>query len=146
MKKRQAGPAGSWPPDEAWTLPEAVDLGTGRTRVHLQPVAQGRDFLVLITGGQAHVGAVAACNGRGSRDHVRSQPGTIQLTGHREGPLAAEAAEILALASGRTCAAAVGIHQDQATPEEIHEIVAHVREGLDQMAAVFRAGGIHDTD
>lgn len=144
MKKRQAGPAGSWPPDETWTLPEAISLGTGRTRVHLQPVVQGRDFLVLITGGQAHVGAVAVCDGRGGLDHVRSHSGTVQLDGHKEGPLAAEAAEVLAVASGRTCAAAVGIHQNQATAEEIHDIVANVRQGLDLMATFFRAGGAHE--
>jgi hypothetical protein len=127
-------------PDMEWTLPEPVTVGNGRTKVHLQLVAQGRDFLVLITGGQAHVGAIAVCNGRSERDHVRDNGGMVQVPRHREGPLAAEAAEILALASGRICAAAVGIHQDQATPEEIHEIVVHVRQGLDQLAADFNLG------
>lgn len=127
-------------PDREWTLPEPVTVGNGRTKVHLRLVAQGRDFLVLITGGQAHVGAIAVCNGRSGRDHVRDNGGMVQVPGHREGPLAAEAAEILALASGRTCAAAVGIHQDQATPEEIHEMVVHVRQGLDQLAADFNFG------
>jgi hypothetical protein len=140
MKNRQTDGSEPGVPDQGWTLPEPVTVGNGRTGVRLQLIAQGRDFLVQITGGQAHVGAIAVCNGRSGRDHVRANGGMVQVPGHREGPLAAEAAEFLAIASGRTCAAAVGIHQDQATPEEIHEIVVHVRQGLDQLAADFNHG------
>ncbi len=103
--------------------------------VQLALLAQGRDFVLQITGGQAHVGAVAVCDGSTGRVHARTGGRTLQLPNHREGPLAAEAAETLATATGRTCAALVGIHQDDATPEEIHQIVAHVRDGLQQLVA-----------
>jgi len=105
--------------------------------VRLEIVAQGRDFLVLITGGAAHVGAIAVCDGRTDRAHARPHGNTVQIPGHREGPLAAEAAEMLSAATGRTCVAVVGIHQDNATPAEIHEIVDHVRQALQQLATLF---------
>lgn len=125
--------AGSAP----WPLPEPVTIGDGRTEVHLRPLAQGRDFLVLITGGAAHVGAVAVRDGRIAGPEKADSVGTVQLHGHREGPLAAEAAALLAAATGRTCAAVVGIHQDDASPAEIRRIVTHVRRGLRQLVVAF---------
>ena len=107
-----------------------LSVGSGRTRVKLELKYQGRDFLLLITGGGAHVGAVAVWNSReqGSRVVV------TELPGHREGPLAGECAEILGRASGRTVAAVVGIHQDNASREEIAAIVANVRRGATELA------------
>jgi len=121
--------------DHSSRLLPAVEVGAGRVAVTLRSVSQGRDFLVLISGGEGHVGAVATCDGRNRWDHVRVAEETVQLAGHREGPLASEAAEMLALASGRTCVAVVGIHQDEATIDEIDQIVANVRLGLGQLAA-----------
>ncbi len=95
--------------------------------------------MALITGGDAHVGAVAVCHGRSGHAHSQPGEGVVQLPNHREGPLASEAAETLALATGRTCAVVVGIHQDDATPDEIHDIVAHVRQGLQKLAGLLAA-------
>ncbi len=141
MKDRGAAlglPSGS---DPLGPLPAPVSVGAGRTEVHLEIVGQGRDFVVLVTGGTAHVGAVAVCDGRADRAHVRPHGNTTQLPGHREGPLAAEAAETLAAASGRTCVAVVGIHQDDATPEEVHAIVANVRRALQELATALGQEG-----
>jgi len=137
MKDRRLGKGFGPDAGRPLPLPEPVMVGAGRTAVKLRLVAQGRDFLALITGGTAHVGAVAVCDGRTERGHVRPGDGVVQVPGHREGPLAAEAAETLAHASGRTCAVVVGIHQDDATLDEIQDIVDHVRQGLQQLAAAF---------
>ena len=126
--------------DSAGALPMLVTVGSGRTAVHLNLVEQGRDLVVLITGGGAHVGAIAACDGRIASTATSAGGGVLQMPGHREGPLAAEAAETLAAVAGRTCAAVVGIHQDEATPVEIQDIVAHVRRGLQQLATLFSEG------
>lgn len=104
---------------------EALSVGEGRTRVKLELRYQGWDFLLLVTGGRAHVGAVGVWDGGNEND----QAVVIELTGHREGPLAGDCAEILGRASGRTVTAVVGIHQDNATREEIEAIVTNVREG-----------------
>jgi len=117
-----------------------ITIGAGRTAVYLDLRSQGSDLVIRITGGRAHVGAVSVCDSSSGRAHARAGERTLQLPGHREGPLAAEAAETLAVATGRTCAAVVGIHQDDATPDEIHHIVLNVRQGLQQLVAALAAG------
>ncbi len=62
----------------------------------------------------------------------------IELAGHREGPLARESAKVLAQATGKVCVATVGIHLDEATPEEIATIVNNVQQGLALMVAQWR--------
>ncbi|MEN8008437.1 MAG: hypothetical protein ABFS42_15620 [Candidatus Krumholzibacteriota bacterium] len=113
----------------------ALRVGSNRTGVKLELQSQGRDFLLLVTGGEAHVGAVAVWD-------VGNETGPIinEMSGHREGPLAGECAEILGRACGRTVVAVVGIHQDNATPEEITAIVANVRQGAAELASFAEAG------
>jgi len=120
---------------------EPLSVGSGRTRVTLEFKIQGRDILLLVTGGEAHVGAVAVWDSR----EKEGQAAATELPGHREGPLAVECAEILGRASGRTVAAVVGIHQDNATPEEIAAIVANVRQGAAELAKVI-AGKMRKSD
>lgn len=111
-----------------------VTLGADRTLVELELTSQGRDYLLRVTGGQAHVGAVAVWDcARGGR-----LAAVNQMHGHREGPLAGECAEILGRATGRTVVAVVGIHQDEATRVEIETIVALVRLGAEELARPIR--------
>lgn len=117
-------------------LPDPVTMGTGRTAVRLELVAQGRDLLLLISGGEAHVGAVAVARPAGDGGAA----GAVVIPPHKEGPLAAECAALLAEAAGCTCAAAAGIHQDQATQAEIAAICANARAAARQLAAALVAG------
>ena len=108
-------------------LPDPCVQGTGRTRVRLDLVAHGRDLVLHLGGGEAHVGAVA----------VAAPVGPVMLTvvpGHKEGPLAEQAAAALSEAAGCTCAVIAGIHQDDATAEEIAAIVGNVNEGVARLA------------
>ena len=100
-----------------------VSVGCGRTEVFLQAEAVGDDWLLRITGGKAHVGAVATAHGSDVQ---------LSVVGpHKEGPLAEVCAVQWSFLTGRTCVAVAGIHQDEATREEIDGIVDHVRQGLD---------------
>ena len=119
------GPAGTGNPPAA-----TLSVGSGRLRVKLELRNQGRDFLLQVTGGEAHVGAMAVFDGR----EVDGRAVVTELPGHREGPLAGECAEILGRASGRTIAVVVGVHIDNATGEEISAIVANVRLGAAELA------------
>ena len=113
-----------------------VDEGRGRTEVRLEIQAMGRDLLLKITGGEAHVGAVAVCEPTGpGADPV---PVVTVVPGHKEGPLAESCAARLAAASGRTVCAVAGIHQDDATREEIAAIVAHVDRACARLVAALR--------
>lgn len=125
----------TWTPGLANQLVEVLSVGSGRTCVKLELKYQGRDILLLATGGEAHVGAVAIWDSRENDDPA----GVMELPGHREGPLAVECAEILGRASGRTVATVVGIHQDNATREEIAAIVANVKQGVLELAKNLKA-------
>ncbi len=119
------------------TLLVAVEAGDGRAAVAVRLLAQGRDLLLLVTGGEAHVGAVALS---GATAGTRGEPCEALLVapGHKEGPLAAEGAALVAAATGRACVAVAGIHQDGATPGEIAEIVANVRRAYARLTARLR--------
>lgn len=112
------------------SLLEALIVGSGRTGVKLELRSQGRDLLLVITGGQAHVGAVAVWDAGNPADGAT----VCELPDHREGQLAGECAAAVGRASGRTTAVVAGIHQDNATPEEIAAIVANVRQGAASLA------------
>lgn len=104
-----------------------AEAGSGRTLVHLALRRQGRDLVLQIVGGRAHVGAVAVSDGQRTELSV--------LPPHKEGPLARECAQRVARTAGATCCALAGIHQDAATPEEIAAIVANVHRALDRLLA-----------
>jgi len=111
-------------------LPGKISVGENRTLVELEADVIGEDWLLRITGGQAHVGAVATAD-----------DGQVQLSvigSHKEGPLAEICAGQWSLLTGRVCVAVVGIHQDQATRDEIDSIVDHVRQGLEILSSRWK--------
>lgn len=121
---------------DAAALPAPVTVGRGRRAVRVEVTAVGRDLLVMVTGGQAHVGAVALA-GPEPGDGEAAGPaggGVLVLMPHKEGPLALESARAIAVAAGCACVAAAGIHQEGATPQEIAAIVANARAGVRRLA------------
>lgn len=117
-----------------------VTVGAGRCAVWLKVRSQGRDLQVSIGGGEAHVGAVALFAPPVVVDvdldvDLDAEPfqSLVVVPPHKEGPLAKEAARRLATAARRSCVAIVGIHQDDATRDEIAAIVANVRAGLAEL-------------
>jgi hypothetical protein len=113
-----------------------VVQGTGRTKVRLEIQAMGRDLVLRITGGEAHVGAVAVCEspGRGGQP----EPVLTVVPGHKEGPLAESCAARLAVVTGRTVCAVAGIHLDDATREEITAIVDNVERACARLVEALR--------
>lgn len=115
-------------------LPGPVKRGEGRAAVHLELVPHGRDLVLLVGGGDSHVGAVAAA--------ATGSAGAVVLGSHREGPLAEEAAARIAAAAGCACAAVAGIHQDDATPQEIAAIVANIEAGVTALVTALAGRGV----
>lgn len=107
-------------------LPLAAAAGRGRTEVRLDLLAQGRDLVLLVGGGDVHVGAGAVAGG--------GAEGLAVLPPHKEGPLAAECAALLAEAGGCSCAVVAGIHQDDVTRDEIAAILGNVRTAARELA------------
>ena len=90
---------------------------TGRLAVELRARPIGPDWLVEITGGAAHIGAV----GVGCPLGVRASASVISLPEHRDDRMAHHAAERISAALGCNCAVVAGVHFDDITPEEIQD-------------------------
>lgn len=110
-----------------------LTLGDGRTAVWLDLAAQGRDLVLRIGGGDAHVGAVAVVSPAGGTGGEACEELSV-VPGHKEGPLALAAARRLAAAGRRTCVCVAGIHLDAITPAEIALVVARAERGVETLA------------
>lgn len=87
----------------------------GRIKLTLAAMPLGHDYWAAITGGAAHAGAVAlACPGQNAE--------FLQAHAHRDGEIAAAAAEIIANDLNCRATVACGIHYDYITPGEIENI------------------------
>lgn len=113
----------------------------GRFPLCLQTYPMGRDRVFLITGGQAHIGAVATAYYAKQHIHVE----LVEVPGHREGPLTRELALQAAETLGQTVTVLIGIHFDGPTKVEIEGIVANARammnEKLEQLTKAGDAPG-----
>ncbi len=101
--------------------------GDGRLRVSLSAMESGRDLAVAISGGDVpHVGSVAVAVPRPSlRDpnSVSATASVITLVGHKDDELAKPIAEFLARELGCVVVVSVGIHVEQAGPDDIRAIM-----------------------
>ncbi|MBQ7607637.1 MAG: hypothetical protein IJU76_06665 [Desulfovibrionaceae bacterium] len=114
----------------------AQDLPTlvydGPITIHVEPIRQGRDLLVRVFGGEAHIGAVA----------VQTEDGSHTLyvyKGHKEGELALDMARALApYCPGPVCVVA-GIHKDNITAQEIDFVLSTVKRATETLVRALRA-------
>jgi len=94
----------------------------GRIEIFLEAKQIGEDYLLTLTGGREHVGAVAI--GLFDEKSQRASSSVITLPGHREEQLALQGARQVSKATKRTTVFVAGIHQDNISPEEITGIVS----------------------
>ncbi|MGF7047450.1 hypothetical protein J2T13_001955 [Paenibacillus sp. DS2015] len=90
--------------------------------ITLVEVPVGRDTLLIITGGVAHIGAVATAYVGTEGIEVQ----TSRVPAHEEHRLVEKCARIAATALGRTVTVAAGIHYDDITKEQINAVVSSV--------------------
>lgn len=98
--------------------------------IEIRSYMMGDDCVFLVTGGTAHIGAVATA--------YRSDDGDVcteiqSLPGHREGELVAELAKIAAYKLKSTVSVLAGIHLDQPSKQDIEEIVVEVHRKMRQI-------------
>jgi hypothetical protein len=94
----------------------------GRIEILLEARKIGEDYLLTLTGGREHVGAVAI--GLFDEKSQRASSSVITLPGHREEQLALQGAIQVSKATKRTTVFVAGIHQDNISPEDIMGIVS----------------------
>ncbi|AKB79997.1 hypothetical protein MSHOH_3514 [Methanosarcina horonobensis HB-1 = JCM 15518] len=97
-----------------------------RTEITLEVKKLGEDYLLTLTGGKEHVGAVAV--GVFDEKSGRASSSVLTLPGHREEQLALDSARRVSRATGKTSVVVAGIHVDNISLEEIKEIVSTAEE------------------
>ena len=94
----------------------------GRAELVLDAKKLGDDYLLTLTGGKEHAGAVAV--GSFDEKSQRASSSVISLPGHREEQIALQGARHVSKATRQTTVFIVGIHLDDITPEEIRDTVS----------------------
>jgi hypothetical protein len=107
----------------------------GKIEIVLDAKKIGEDYLLTLTGGEEHVGAVAA--GLFDERSQRASSSVITMPGHREEYLALHGARQVSRATRKNSVFVVGIHQDDVSPEEIRDIVSAAGEMVESFIAFY---------
>ncbi|MGB9939632.1 hypothetical protein [Methanosarcina sp.] len=107
----------------------------GKIEILLDARKLGEDYLLTLTGGEKHVGAVAV--GLFDEKSQRASSSVITMPGHREEYLALKGAKQVSRATRKTSVFVVGIHQDNISPEEIRDIVSAAGEMVESFIAFY---------
>jgi hypothetical protein len=94
----------------------------GRIEITLDVKRIGDDYLLTLTGGEEHAGAVGM--GQFDEKNQRASSSVITMPGHREELLALNGARQVSKATKKTTVLVVGIHQDNISLEEIKGVVS----------------------
>lgn len=95
---------------------QTFSLASGRLRINAQCQSLDNDLLIIITGGAAHIGAIALAE--------PDKPAqAIGKSNHREKELAEHIAQAVAAALARPVTVCAGIHYDNIDKAEIDEIL-----------------------
>lgn len=96
--------------------------------IEIKTIQMGSDYLFVITGGKAHIGATATAYWVESELNCQ----LIELPHHKEGELAKNCALHAANVLKCTVSVSIGIHIDHATKEQINEIVDYVWKAMSE--------------
>lgn len=110
----------------------------GKIEIILDAKNVGEDYLLTLTGGEEHVGAVAI--GLFDEKNQRASSSVITMPGHREEYLALDGARRVSRATKKTSVVVVGIHQDDISPEEIKNIVSAAGEMVENFISFYEKG------
>lgn len=99
-----------------------LELSAKGVTVKLNAAFVGKDLLVWLTGGQAHIGAVALAVPRSSLkggEKISADASVLAVSGHKEDLLARKIALALAAKLNIPVCVTAGLHWDAATPTRI---------------------------
>ncbi len=111
-----------------------LEKGEGRTKLFLVARKLGRDFLISITGGREHLGAI----GIGVYANGKATSSVMTMPGHKEDMIAKQGAEKIAKQLKTNCVLIAGIHIDNITKEEIEIAVKNAEELIDEFIALAK--------
>ena len=113
-----------------------IEKTTPRFTLTMTVERMGKDFNVSLYGGdEPHIGALALAvphPGLRDREKVDASVSLLTVCGHKEDELARKISYALATAFDCTVSVACGIHLDNATPQEIADVLEAADEVLEQ--------------
>jgi hypothetical protein len=118
----------------------SVSQRKGRFELQAHISILGKDILVVLSGGVAHIGAVAMAQPRPSLADPRKAGATSSVytyVGHREDVIAKAMSEKLVKILNRKVAVVAGIHWDNLKDEEIEIIVTMCQEITEEVMNKF---------
>lgn len=107
----------------------------GSIEISLEAKRIGDDYLLNLTGGREHIGAVGI--GHFDEKSQRASSSVVTMPGHREEQLALQGARQVSRATKKTTVFVAGIHQDNIAPEEIKDLVSTAEEMIADFIAFF---------
>lgn len=117
-----------------------LQAGQGRHQAEALVVVNGADLVVTIGGGSAyHIGATALAIPRPSLADpglVSASASVICVTGHKEDELARSAALKMAAHFNRIVSVNLGLHVDEATPQDIMDLTSNFYILLDEITSL----------
>lgn len=103
-------------------ISHTIEFGEGRRRVYLDIIMAGDDIVIRIGGGERpHIGAISICTGA-------DKPLTLSLPGHKDYLVSHIAAQKIFNETGRNTLVIAGIHVDDASGEDIRELMNNAEE------------------
>lgn len=101
--------------------------------IEVKHYQMGEDLVFLVTGGVAHIGAVATAY----LVHNEVKVGLVTVPGHREDELAVEFATQICRKFNKSVTVVIGIHIDQATKTDIEIAVSSAREAVQEAISLI---------
>lgn len=98
--------------------PLILTRNAGSAQLRIEATRLGRDMVVTLVGGDAHIGAVALAG-----SNQRANVPVLAVPYHRDDGIAKEAALRIAKEFNCNCVVIVGIHVSNASQDQINEIV-----------------------
>ncbi|HBS60096.1 MAG TPA: hypothetical protein DEA44_12610 [Firmicutes bacterium] len=115
-----------------------IDKSQANMTIKLRAIPLGDGWNVALTGGKAHIGAVAMGIPRASLadpGQTSASVSVLTVTGHMDDEIARPAAYVLAKELKQVVVVTCGIHYDQITPEDILAVRKNVQEVLAEFLA-----------
>ncbi|MCK5307213.1 MAG: hypothetical protein KAJ73_01245 [Zetaproteobacteria bacterium] len=109
---------------------QPIKQNVGRAELVLKQKQVGKDYVITLTGGEEHVGAVAV--GVFDEKSGHASASVISLPGHRDEGIALDGARLISEITKTATVFIVGIHLDNITKDEIDKIIVASKQMTDQ--------------
>ena len=104
----------------------------------------GRDLLIILTGGDCHIGAVSTaqlCRGINNTEKLTSSVSTLTFYGHQDNEVTKIISKTVSRSISRNVVTVGGMHWDRLSPEELNEILLLVNELIDKIIYIYSGNG-----